>query len=267
MARFARRRLAILSVLGIVALTSCGAEPAAAPAVPETTSTVAATTTTTAAVTTTTEPPRYEWPADSTDSMLFWGPPAGPIFEIPRFGTIEELAESASVVLIGVPVDYGPTLRMGGDPDNNETVSSPSVIVEVVEVVRSRADILGLTNPSPGDRITVIVDHRPDAILPNAPALLFLQMPGDERHHFILSPEDAPEDGREAIIEQFATWEAFRAGKYLFYNTQSILVGDTTSTRLPRRYENEYDPLDDVIDGVPIADIVELIRSMPPPAL
>jgi hypothetical protein len=41
MARFARRRLAILSVLGIVALTSCGAEPAAAPAVPETTSTVA----------------------------------------------------------------------------------------------------------------------------------------------------------------------------------------------------------------------------------
>ena len=262
---FARRRLAVLSVLGIVALTSCGAEVAAVPTVQETTSTVA-TTTTTAAVTTTTEPPRYEWPADVSDSMLFWGPPVGPVFEIFRFDTIEELAESASVVLIGVPVDYGPTLRMGGDPDNNETTSNPSVIVEVVEVVRSRAEILGLTNPLPGERITVIVDHRPDAILPNAPALLFLQMPGDERHHFILLPEDAPEAGREAYTEQFLAWEAFRAGKYLFYNTQSILVGDTTSTRLPRRADYEYDPLDDVIDGVPIADIVEIIRSMPPPA-
>lgn len=261
---FASRRLAILPVVSIAALTSCGAEVAAVPAVQETTSTVSVRTT--IAVTTTTEPPRYEWPADASDSMLFWGPPAGPIFEIPRFGTIEELAESASVVLIGVPVDYGPTLRMGGDPDNNETVSIPSVIVEVVEVVRSRAEILGLANPSPGERITVIVDHRPAAILPSAPALLFLQMPGDERHHFILLPEDAPEAGREAYAEQFEAWEAFRADKYLFYNTQSILVGDTTSTRLPRRYENEYDPLDDVIDGVPIADIVELIRSMSPPA-
>ncbi|MDP2622700.1 MAG: hypothetical protein Q8Q29_02750, partial [Actinomycetota bacterium] len=105
---FAAHRLAILPVVGVIALTSCGAEIAAVPAAQETTSTVAATTTT-AAVTTTTEPPRYEWPADATASMRLWGPPAGPIFEIPRFGTIEELAESASVVIIGVPVDFGPT--------------------------------------------------------------------------------------------------------------------------------------------------------------
>jgi len=87
-----------------------------------------------------------------------------------------------------------------------------------------------------------------------------------KRSCIILLPEDAPEDGREAYAEQFAAWEAFRADRYLFFNTQSILVGDATSTRLPRRADYEYDPLSAVIDGVPIADIVEMIRSLPPPA-
>jgi len=73
----------------------------------------------------------------------------------------------------------------------------------------------------------------------------------------------APED-RDYYIETLEAWDAFRAGKYRFLNSQSLLVGDGATTVSP--WVSAYvDPLSPDISGVSIAEIVDLIRSMPPP--
>ncbi|MEX2322771.1 MAG: hypothetical protein WEA29_03235 [Acidimicrobiia bacterium] len=208
--------------------------------------------------------PLYEWPADVSESERFWRGLRIAGFEIPLFRTVEDLAASATIVAVGVPVGVGPSISLGGDPDNNETVSSFTVIVELKEVVRSRAHLHGVTEPRAGDRVTVIVDRRPAEEFPDAPVLLFLRAPGDNRYYHQVDPADIAPDHRDYYRATLTAWEAFRVGKYDFVNSQSILVGDRRTTVNPMR-DPADDPLADVISDRPISEIVDLIRSMPAP--
>jgi hypothetical protein len=183
-------------------------------------------------------------------------------FEIFRFRTLEELADSATVVVVAVAVGAGPSATIGGDPDNNEVTTTRSLIVEVKEVVRSRTGLLGIHTPDLGEHITVIMDHAPQTELPPTPVLLFLQAPNDNRFYYQIPPEEIAPEYREYYTQTLEAWEAFRASKYMFLNSQSLLVGDAHTTVSPWMPAN-VDLLS--ISGTPIAEIVELIRSMPPP--
>jgi hypothetical protein len=207
----------------------------------------------------------YQWPDDLTEVAGFWTPlQMTGAFEIFRFRTLEELADSATVVVVAVAVGPGPSATIGGDPDNNEFITSRSLIVEVREVVRTRTHLLGIHTPDLGEHITVIMDHQPRTAISTIPVLLFLQAPDDDRYYFQVPPDQVAPEDRDYYIETLEAWDAFRAGKYRFLNSQSLLVGDGATTVSP--WVSAYvDPLSPDISGVSIAEIVDLIRWMPPP--
>jgi hypothetical protein len=258
--------------MAVVLLGACGTNavvttsPGATNAVPPTTLTVQPPTT--IAVSSTVEVLTalpYQWPDDLTEVAGFWTPlQMTGAFEIFRFRTLEELADSATVVVVAVAVGPGPSATIGGDPDNNEFITSRSLIVEVREVVRTRTHLLGIHTPDLGEHITVIMDHQPRTAISTIPVLLFLQAPDDDRYYFQVPPDQVAPEDRDYYIETLEAWDAFRAGKYRFLNSQSLLVGDGATTVSP--WVSAYvDPLSPDISGVSIAEIVDLIRSMPPP--
>jgi hypothetical protein len=256
-------------LIAVILLAACGqdAAPPISPLLSTTTSpTMAATVpttlvaSTTAAVTTTLP---YQWPDHVTDVAEFWASlrmTGG--FEIYLFRTLEELADSATIVVVAVAVAPGPSATIGGDPDNNEVTSVPSLVVEIKEVVRTRTELLGIHTPIPGEQITVITNHTPRTALSPDPVLLFLQAPGDDRNYFRIPPEDVPPEQREYYTQTLEAWEAFKADKYTFFGSQALLAGDDTTTVSPWM-PAKLDLLS--ISGTPIAEIVDRIRSMPPP--
>jgi hypothetical protein len=245
-------------------LVAPDASPTAGPTtVPPTTS--SSSTTTTAAPTTTTTL-GYEWPDDIEGSVMNWHVLIS-AFELRHAGTVENLADSATLVIVAIPVGPGPALTLGGDPDNNEVIRTPSRVIEVVDVLRSRVELYGLGSVTVGDRITVALDHSPVDPDLTHPAILFLTDPRDPRYLWEPDPEHIAPEHREYVMSNWEAWNEFLAGKFQFFNGQSILVGNARQTVLVTRWPNTVDPLDTQIDGVPIAEIVELIRSMPPPAL
>jgi len=208
--------------------------------------------------------PSYSWPDDLTEVVGFWASLQMSAFEIYRFGTLEELADSATVVVVGTPVGPGPSAVIGGDPDNDEATSVFSLIVEVKDVVRSRGELLGIHTPTVGDQIAVIVDRNPSRGVSSAPVVMFLQAVGDNRYYYQIPPKEVAAEHRDYYIEQLEAWEAFRVGKYRFINSQSLLAGDGHTTMSPMMSASA-DPLASELSGTPISDIIEEIRSMPPP--
>jgi len=262
-------RSALLTVL--VFLAACGQSPAADSSSPTTietapsTSSTSTPTTSTSSTITTRADLRYEWPEDASEAVGFWAPlRMTGAFEMYRFQTLEELADSATIVVVAAAVGTGPSATIGGDPDNNEATTTRSLIVEVLEVIRTRTELLGIPTPEPGERITVIVDHSPGTELSSDPVLLFLQAPDDDRLYYQIPPEEIAPEYREYYAQTLEAWEAFRAGKYMFLNSQSLLVGDAQSTVSPWMPGN-VDLLS--VSSVPIAEIAERIRSMPPPEM
>jgi len=205
--------------------------------------------------------PDYKWPDYVTEAAAYWASMSVVQFELHRFSTIEDLADSATVVVVGVPIGPGPTALIGGDPDNNEVTRNVSLIVEVREVVRSRGPLLGIATPRVGEYITVVVNRDPDGFSAD-PVLLFLQAPDDNRYYYQAPPEMIAPEYRDYYIETLEAFEAWRVGKYMFLNQQSVLAGDVRTTVTPLMPRS---PLTAIIADRPIADIVEQIRSMPPP--
>jgi hypothetical protein len=151
-------------------------------------------------------------------------------FEIFRFRTLEELADSATVVVVAVAVGPGPSATIRGDPDNNEFITSRSLIVEVREVVRTRTHLLGIHTPDLGEHIAVIMDHQPRTAISTIPVLLFLQAPGDDRYysksrpirsHRVSRHTSRPQPGKRSVPGSIAL------------NSQSLLVGDGATTVSP----------------------------------
>jgi hypothetical protein len=207
----------------------------------------------------------YQWPDDLTEVLGFWEPLwMRGADQFIRFRTLEELADSATVVVVAVAVGPGPSATIGGDPDNDEVTTTRSLIVEVREVVRTRTRLLGIRTPDLGEHIAVILDHSPSPEISAVPVLLFLQAPDDDRYYFRIPPDQIAPEYRDYYTETLEAWEAFRAGKYRPLNSQSLLAGDGTTTVSPWMWANA-DPLSSYISGRPIAEIVDLIRSMPPP--
>jgi hypothetical protein len=208
----------------------------------------------------------YEWPSELSASAEFWGGLRVAGFEIPTFSSVEAMADWATMVIVGVPVGSGPSVTLQGDPDNNETYSVFSIVVEVKEIVRSRAELYGITPVRLGDRITVIVDRRPRGEIPDAPVLLFLESPNDGRYNSDPDWSLFRAEDRDAVMAQYFEWETFKVGKFELVNSQSVLIGDAQSTVNPFRPPAD-DPLAAAVSGRPISEIVELVRSMPPPSL
>lgn len=202
----------------------------------------------------------YQWPSDAAVAARNWRGLLVGGFEFPIFSTVEELADAATVVVVGRRVGIGPSVQLGGDPDNDEVSSSFSIVIEVLDIVASQAERHGLSAPNVGDRVTVIVHRRPELSKAEAPVLLFLRQPGDDRYYSQADPEDVAAEHRDYYVKTLADWEAFRVGKYDLMTSQSVLVGDFRTTLIAMR-NGEYDPLTDDIAGVPIEDIVERIRS------
>lgn len=227
-------------------------------------STTTAPTTTTVAATTTTAPPAYVWPDDIEGSVGNWHVVLGG-FEVSLVRTIEDLADAATLVVVAVPVGPGPSITLGGDLDNNEVTTSPSRVVEVVDVLRSRSHLYGFEPVMVGDQITVILDHSPWRPELRHPAVLFLTDPRDPRYLWDFDAEHIAPEHRDYVMENWEAWNEFRVGKFQFYNSQSVFVGSARETVMPMRWPNQRDALDPHLDGVPIAEIVELIRSMPAP--
>lgn len=205
----------------------------------------------------------YSWPNDAAISAEEWARLKVAGFEFPMFSTVEDLANAVTTVVVARRLGTGPSVTLGGDPDNNEVSSSFSLVVEVLDVVRSQASRHGLEAPEVGERLTVIVDRRPGKST-GEPALLFLRQPGDDRYYKQVDPADVAAEHREYYAATLAKWEEYRVGKYELMTSQSLLVGDSTTTVNPMR-DPEDDPLSDDITGVPIAQIVERIRSAPAP--
>ena len=259
-------------IASVLSIQGCGApERAEGQSGSSTIATGTQSTVTTAAFATTTTTanfePAYEWPDDTTAVVAYWASLRMASFELFRFRTVEDLADSATIVVVGTPIGPGPTALIGGDPDNDEVTTNYSLVVEVNDVVRSRGGLLGISTPRVGDQITIIVDHDPSRRdLSTAPVLLFLQAPDDNRYYFQAPPEAIAPEHRDYYIQTLEAFEAWRAGKYMFLNSQSVLAGDDRTTISPMMPANA-DLLSPLISGTPIADIVEMIRAMPPPEL
>lgn len=221
-------------------------------------------TTSAASLTLSEEPLSYEWPEDLSPSVEFWQGLHITGFEYPYFGEVEPLADWATVVVIGVPVGIGPSIILSGDPDNDETSPSFTVEIEVKEVVRSRATLYGIAEPIVGDRILVVVHRRPPAAVVETPALFFLESPEDPRYIWHRDLSDVPIEYRAILAENIRRWNEFLVGKYELVNSQGVLVGDVRSTVNPNHHGGT-DLLTEAIEGKPISEIVELIRSMAPP--
>ena len=205
--------------------------------------------------------PGYDWPALTSELQRAWRRAMVAGFEYPLASTVEELASVHTAAIVGRWLRPGPSLELGGDPDNDEVVVVPTIVVRVLDVLVDRSERLtrrpGL---EVGDEIVVIVQGAPSPDVAKAPALLFLRRPGDDRYNRRAEPEDVPKVHRDYYLETVARWEAFRSDKWELMTSQSVLVGDDSGTINPLRPPEE-DPLAADIAGRPIHEIIERVRA------
>ena len=205
--------------------------------------------------------PSYDWPALTPELEGAWKGTMVAGFEYPLASTVEELASVHTAAIVGRWLRPGSSLELGGDPDNDEVVVVPTIVVRVLDVLVDRSERLtrqpGL---EVGDEIVVIAQGASSPEVAKAPALLFLRRPGDDRYYRRAEPEDVPKEHRDYYLETVARWEAFRADKWELMTSQSILVGDDSRTVNPLR-PSEEDPLAVDIGGRSIHEIVERVRA------
>lgn len=132
------------------------------------------------------------------------------------FGTLDEIAEESTAVIIGTVVELGPTRTIVGDAEG-DVLELPSLRVRVDRLIRGSLP----TGDGPGDFLTLETLRVPPADrLPRHPALMFLRYKHDPASPATPVPSDE--------------------GKYRLVSSQGLMIPGPDGTTLLPVFEAAY---------------------------